>query len=165
MRTVDIVKAKFSSIVPSPDKKNEIENNGDNPRMDLERHLSLCQEILAIVETENQTLRSSDQTDVQSLTPKKQEMLQRLQHSIEQLRKQRILWQQMPASEKAKNPEIKKLLKQNQELIMKIVMLDRENEQLLLRKGMVPAHHLPPAQRQQPHFVTELYRRQGHKVL
>ena len=46
---------------------------------------------------------------------------------------------------------------------MKIIMLDRENEQSLLRKGMIPVQQLPAAQRQQAHFVTELYRRQGAK--
>ncbi len=43
---------------------------------------------------------------------------------------------------------------------MKIIVLDRENEQVLLRKGMVPARHLPSADRQRPHFVADLYRRQ-----
>ena len=164
MRTIDIVKSKFPSN-PSPDKKDEECNNSDNPRHDLERHLSLCQEILALVEAENQSLRSSEIADIQSLISKRQAFIQRLQQSIEQLRKHRVLWQQMPQGEKSRNLEIGRLLKQNQELIMKIVMLDRENEQLLLRKGMVPAQHLPPVQRQQPHFVSELYRRQGNKIL
>jgi len=164
MRTIDIVKAKFASNA-SNEKREESSNNTDDPRPDLERHLSLCQEILALVEAENQVLRSSESIDYQSITPKKQVFIQRLQHSIEQLRKQRVLWQQMSAGDKARNPDVGRLLKQNQELIMKIVMLDRENEQLLLRKGMVPAQHLPPVQRQHPHFVSELYRRQGHKVL
>ena len=164
MRTIDIVKSKFPAN-PNPEKKDEDNNNTDNPRSDLERHLSLCQEILALVEAENQSLRSSEVIDIQSIIPKRQAFVQRLHQSIEQLRKQRILWQQMPPGEKSKNLEIGRLLKQNQELIMKIVMLDRENEQLLLRKGMVPSQHLPPVQRQQPHFVSELYRRQGHKVL
>jgi len=44
---------------------------------------------------------------------------------------------------------------------MKIVLLDRENEQALLRRGLVPPTQLPSVNRQRPHFVAELYRRGG----
>jgi hypothetical protein len=37
--------------------------------------------------------------------------------------------------------------------------LDRENEQLLLRRGLIPPKHLPPVQRQRPHYVASLYQR------
>jgi hypothetical protein len=37
--------------------------------------------------------------------------------------------------------------------------LDRENEQLLLRRGLIPPKHLPPVQRQRPHYVAGLYQR------
>ncbi len=56
--------------------------------------------------------------------------------------------------------EVPRLLQQNQDLIMKIVVLDRENEQLLLRLGLMPVQSLPAAQRQKPHYVAQLYRRQ-----
>ena len=63
--------------------------------------------------------------------------------------------------ERARHPGIGMLLRQNQDLIMKVIVLDRENEQCLLRRGLVPARELPPANRQRPHFVADLYRRQG----
>jgi hypothetical protein len=44
---------------------------------------------------------------------------------------------------------------------MKIILLDRENEQSLLRRGMVPARELPSVNRQRPHFVADMYRRQA----
>ena len=53
------------------------------------------------------------------------------------------------------------LLRQNQDLTMKIILLDRENEQSLLRRGLVPPRELPSVNRQRPHFVADLYRRQG----
>jgi hypothetical protein len=43
---------------------------------------------------------------------------------------------------------------------MKFILLDRENEQGLLRRGLVPPRQLPSVNRQRPHFVAELYRRQ-----
>jgi hypothetical protein len=48
---------------------------------------------------------------------------------------------------------------------MKILVLDRENEQTLLRRGLIPAQHLPPAQRQRAHYVSDLYKRQGTKLI
>ena len=56
------------------------------------------------------------------------------------------------------------LLREIQDVIMKVIFLDRENEQALLRKGLVPAKHLPSANRQRPHFVADLYRRQTDGV-
>ncbi len=42
---------------------------------------------------------------------------------------------------------------------MKIILLDRENEQAMLRKGLIPASQLPSVNRQRPHFVSDCYRR------
>jgi hypothetical protein len=54
-------------------------------------------------------------------------------------------------------------MRQNQDLLMKILVLDRENEQALLRHGLVPVRDLPSVNRQRPHFVAQMYRRQsGH---
>jgi hypothetical protein len=44
-------------------------------------------------------------------------------------------------------------------MLMKIVLLDRDNQQALLRRGLVPPRHLPRAAGQQPHFVAGLYQR------
>ena len=46
-----------------------------------------------------------------------------------------------------------------QSLLMKVLLLDRENQQALLRRGLVPAKHLPPVAAQQPHYVAGLYQR------
>jgi hypothetical protein len=42
---------------------------------------------------------------------------------------------------------------------MKFLQLDRENQQSLLRRGLVPPRHLPAVAAQQPHYVAGLYRR------
>jgi hypothetical protein len=42
---------------------------------------------------------------------------------------------------------------------MKFFILDRENQQAMLRRGLVPVRHLPPAAAQRPHFVAGLYQR------
>ena len=63
-------------------------------------------------------------------------------------------------AERKQHPDIAGALKQSTDLIMKIVSLDRENEQLMLRNKLVPPSHLPPAQRQNPNLVAKLYKDQ-----
>jgi hypothetical protein len=128
---------------------------------DLRGHLALCQEVLTLVESESQALRRPE-TDLAFATYQaKKNLLPRLNQSLNQIRQHRANWQQLDAAQRARFPEVPGLLRQNQDLIMKIIVLDRENEQVLLRRGLVPPKHLPPAQRQRPHYVADLYRRQG----
>ena len=54
--------------------------------------------------------------------------------------------------------EVVDLFQTIQSLVMKTLLLDRENQQALLRRGMVPAISLPAVGAQQPHFVAGLYR-------
>lgn len=128
---------------------------------DLRRHLALCQEVLSLVECENQSLRDAAKGPEFETHQAKKVLLLRLDQSLDQIRQHRTTWQKLGPAERAQCPEVAALLRQNQDLIMKIIVLDRENEQVLLRKGLVPARHLPPANRQRPHYVADLYRRQG----
>jgi hypothetical protein len=88
-------------------------------------------------------------------------LLPRLNQSLNQIRQHRATWQSLSPTDRAQYPEVPGLLRQNQDLIMKIIVLDRENEQALLRKGLVPPRQLPSVNRQRPHFVADMYRRQG----
>jgi hypothetical protein len=128
---------------------------------DLRGHLALCQEVLALVESESQALRRPDTSLAFATYQAKKNLLPRLNQSLNQIRQHRANWRQLDAAQRARFPEVPELLRQNQDLIMKIIVLDRENEQALLRRGLVPPQHLPPAQRQRPHYVADLYRRQG----
>jgi hypothetical protein len=83
-----------------------------------------------------------------------------LSEALDKIRVHRRHWQSMTASERAAQPEIGFLLRQAQDLIMRVVLLDRENEQGFLRRGLIPAREIPSAQQQRPHFVANLYRRQ-----
>ena len=127
----------------------------------LQRHLALSREALVLVERENQSLRDSDKGMASETFKEKKNLLPRLDQSLNQLRQHRTGWQRMSPAERAQYPEVAGLLRQNQDLIMKVIVLDRENEQGLLRNGLVPARCLPSANRQRPHYVADLYRRQG----
>jgi hypothetical protein len=121
----------------------------------------LYYEILSIVQRESQSLKRSDNVNSVELLEAKKSLLPRLNRSLDKLREYRIAWQKMTPGEGAHNPGITALLRQNQDLIMKIIVLDRENEQTLLRRGLVPPRQLPSLNSQRPHFVAELYRLGG----
>jgi hypothetical protein len=128
---------------------------------DLRQHFALCQEILAVVEREGQSLRRPDNPSLFEFYQLKKTLLPRLDQSVDALRKHRINWQRFSMEERARHPEIGMLLRQNQDQTMKIILLDRENEQVLLRRGLVPPRELPAVNRQRPHYVADLYKRRG----
>ena len=128
---------------------------------DLNQHLALCTELHALAERESQELRREDSPLGGPSDDARKNLLPRLDQSLAKLRRHRAEWQRLNPAERAGFPEVASLLRRNQELTMRILMLDRENEQTLLRRGMVPPAHLPPAQRQRPRLVADLYRRQG----
>ena len=128
---------------------------------ELHARLGLCQELLNVVEREGQALRRTDNPSLFEFYQLRKNLLPRLNQSLDTLRRHRANWQKFSQDERARHPEIGMLLRQNQDLTMKIILLDRENEQSLLRRGLVPPRELPSVNRQRPHFVAELYRRQG----
>lgn len=130
-------------------------------RRDLTEHLALCREILDLVERESLALREPESNSQFGFFQEKKGMLARLESSVESLKLRRQEWLTAAAAERLQHRDIDGLLRQNQDLIMKIIVLDRENEQNLLRRGLVPSRHLPASNRQRPHFVADLYRRQS----
>jgi hypothetical protein len=130
---------------------------------ELRAHVAVCEELLRLVQRESQALSSPEDFANADFYQHRKALFPRLEQSTAQLKKIRLIWQNLPAAERSQNIEVPKLLRNGQDLTMKILMIDRENEQMLLRRGLVPTKSLPPAQRQRPHYVAELYRRSsGH---
>ena len=127
----------------------------------LQAHLGLAREVLALVEREGQALRSHDGSAAFESHPAKKSLLTRLEESVVRLKEYRSEWTRLDPATRSANADINQLIRQNQDLTMKIIVLDRENEQALLRRGLVPAREIPSANRQRPHFVADLYRRQA----
>lgn len=130
-------------------------------RAGLQAHLGLAREVLALVEREGQSLRAQDNSSPFESHPAKKALLVRLEESVARLKEYRSEWTRLDPSTRAANADINQLIRQNQDLTMKIIVLDRENEQALLRRGLVPPREIPSANRQRPHFVADLYRRQA----
>ncbi|MCC7373596.1 MAG: hypothetical protein IT581_03000 [Verrucomicrobiales bacterium] len=127
----------------------------------LRGHLVAYRRLLQIVEAEGGDLRSGQPAAWARHSSKKKDLLPVLVGSLDPLVKCRAAWQAVSPAERSRHPEVDDLVKQNQDLLMKILFLDRENEQALLRQGLVPPRELPSVNRQRPNFVTDLYRRQG----
>ncbi len=159
MRTIDIIQARAASLAKKTPAKPPAEWADD-----LRGHYGLCQDILVLVEQENRILRGTEDVDLQKLAPQKKNLLLKLNLSLDRLRQVRTRWQQLTPSEKIEYAEVGGLIRQNQDLILRILMLDRENEQHLLRRGMLPATQLPPVQRQNTQMATALYRKQSSGI-
>ena len=127
---------------------------------ELQAHITLCGEIFAVVQQEHQKLKSSAVDDLAALQAGRQGMLERLNAAQEGILAHKEEWMRLQPEERQQRPDIANLLKQSTDLIMKIVSLDRENEQLMLRNKLVPPSHLPPAQRQNPNLVAKMYKDQ-----
>jgi hypothetical protein len=125
----------------------------------LSAHQQWCYRALEMVTRENSELARGGEPAWESFRNKRKDLLKELDTLVKCLRTHRLAWNRLTPEERHCDTQVPALLRSNTDLIMRIVLLDRENEQLLLRRGLLPAVHLPPANRQRPHFVTDLYRR------
>lgn len=128
---------------------------------DLRAHQALCQELLAIAQDEAETLRRGDHPSLCALSQQRKNLLPRLDESLQRLRQGRVELKKRSPEERAADSEVRQAIRQTQELCLKFMVLDRENEQRLLRRGIVSIR--PPARTEPPraHYVADLYRRQA----
>ncbi|HWD18035.1 MAG TPA: hypothetical protein VHB20_02050 [Verrucomicrobiae bacterium] len=126
---------------------------------DLNIHFEATQELLQLAEREGQALRKTEGASLFEFYQARKALLPVLARSLEALRQHRLNWQRLSLEERAEHPEVAALLRHTQDLTMKVIVLDRENEQALLRRGLVPPRELPSVNRQRPHFVADLYKR------
>jgi hypothetical protein len=124
---------------------------------DLEGHLALCREVLELVEREGEALRQPGEFEGRDFAVRRASLLPRLEKSLGALRHAREAWLRLDPRVRSRQTDLDSLLRDNQNLIMKIIVLDRENEQALLRRGLLPPGHLPTSQSQRPHMVAARY--------
>lgn len=127
------------------------------PQAELASHYEACQAVLALVTRESEALRRPGAFDGEAFARERAELLPRLTRSVEALRRVRESWQRLDPAIRARQTDVEALLRENQNLIMKVIVLDRENEQALLRRGLLPPGHLPSSQSQRPHLVAAQY--------
>jgi flagellar biosynthesis/type III secretory pathway chaperone len=127
---------------------------------DLRAHQAICRELLLLAERECHILSQGQTAAFPEIAQSRRALLPRLKESLETVRRHRLHWQSLAPAERAAHPEINFLVRQVQDLTMRVILLDRENEQGLLRRGLIPPREIPSANQRRPHFVTDLYRRQ-----
>jgi hypothetical protein len=126
---------------------------------ELQSYLDLCREFLALFTEENQTLRRPPPWSPGEFNAQRKRLLQCLELALIKLRSFRQWWERLPADKREACGEMKNLFRDIQNLLPRLLLLDRENQQEMLRRGLLPATHLPPAASQRPNFVANLYRR------
>ena len=126
---------------------------------ELQGYLDLCREFLALFTDENQTLRRPQPWSPVGFNEERKRLLPRLESGLIKLRSFRQWWERMPAGQRESCGEIKNLFRDIQNLLPRLLLLDRENQQELLRRGLIPATQLPPVASQRPNFVANLYQR------
>ncbi|HEY5296938.1 MAG TPA: hypothetical protein VIK59_03345 [Verrucomicrobiae bacterium] len=126
---------------------------------ELQSYLNLCEEIFALAARENQALNGHGEFQPLEFHERRKTLLPALEELLVKLRHRRIFWQQVSPAERARCAEATPLFQNIQSLLMKVLLLDRENQQAMLRRGLVPLKHLPTVAIQKPHFVASLYQR------
>lgn len=126
----------------------------------LQEHQQLCRQLLAVFEREAAGLQAGDLAVLAEADAARRECLPRLQNLTRQLRAQREVWERLPEAQRQWPPAVRVLLEENQALLLRLLALDRENQQARLRLGLVPPQHWPaPQARAGQGYVSELYRR------
>jgi hypothetical protein len=126
---------------------------------ELRAFLTLCEEALALATRENQALSGALEYQTQEFSQRRNNLLPAIKQATISLAGRRIAWQQTHKNQRYACVSVNSLLQSVQAVLMKFFILDRENQQAMLRRGLVPVRHLPPAAAQRPHFVAGLYQR------
>ena len=126
---------------------------------ELQGYLDLCREFLALFTEENQTLRRPQPWSPAEFNAQRKRLLLRLESGLIKLRSFRQGWERRPADQRESCGEVQNLFRDIQNLLPRLLLLDRENQQEMLRRGLLPATQLPSVASQRPNFVANLYRR------
>jgi hypothetical protein len=125
----------------------------------LRRFLGLCEETLSLITRENHALAGPGDYQPFEFYQGRKALLLKLDEGLNLLRMGRQAWRQLEAAEQTRYPEVKRLLQTVQDSLVKILVLDRENQQALLRRGLVPARHVPSFASRTPLQAARIYRR------
>ncbi len=126
--------------------------------LDLRTYHTLCEEVLVLTSRENQALSSPEAYAPAEYNSKRTGLLPRMDMLLGKLRSRRLFWQTISPADRKRCEQVKALFHNIQNLLMKILLLDRENQQAMLRRGLVPAQHLPSAPVRPPNYVASIYR-------
>ena len=119
----------------------------------LDEHAALCEQTWQLILEENRLLKTCGQPPDQSFLDRKRRLVTRLDASLSALREQ-------GPKAKSEIPMCRSLMEKAQQIILKTLLLDRENEQLLLKCTMStrPSNKAP---KPSANHLQKLYQRHG----
>lgn len=122
----------------------------------IRSHIALCDEVMALVMEENRILRSTGAPPQEEFLSRKRTLLPRLDKSLDELR-------QVRESGVKLGDGSRKMVEAAQNKLMKIFMIDRENEQLLLKATMPVARMgaMPVIHKMSPDKLRRAYGGKG----
>jgi hypothetical protein len=127
--------------------------------LDLQEFAGICDDALSLAKREHQALAGTTGYQQNEFYEKRKTLLQDIETMLPKFRRHRTAWQQISPLQRDHYTDLKRQFQNIQGLLMKVMLLDRENQQTMLKRGLVPANHLPAAATQRPHYVADLYRR------
>lgn len=130
---------------------------------DLQAFAVVCEEIMTLTRHEHQALAGHGDYQSSEFYQERKRLLPDIELLLRKFRNHRTAWQQVPQSEREQFAELKALFQNIQGLLLRVMQLDKENQQAMLKHGLVPVKHLPSTAAQQPHYVADLYRRNSVK--
>jgi hypothetical protein len=126
---------------------------------DLRAFAALGNETLALVVSEHQALTGAGDYQPFEFCRLRKNLIIRINSLLVKINNWRQLWQQISPIERAGHADVKTAIQMLQDLLGKILQLDRENQQALLRRGLVPARHVTSCAAPPSNYVANLYRR------
>lgn len=127
----------------------------------LQEHLAVCSELFGLAQMEADALRNPAPFPAAAIQEQRKRLLARLDASSRIVSLERQRWEHQRTVASEASPELANLVQRVLDATMRVLVLDRENEQNLLRRGLLPTAALPRAEQAQPNFVTRLYQRHG----
>ena len=125
----------------------------------LREHLGVCEELLRLAQREAEALRQPGPFPAAQIQSERKALLAQLDSSSASVASQRDRCSQINAPGGETPPELADLVRTTLDTIMRVLVIDRENEANLLRRGLLPARALPRAEQSQPSFVARTYQR------
>lgn len=126
---------------------------------DLRAFVGVCEDLLQLSVREHHALSATEDFQPDDFGNARKDLLMRLNEVLIAVKNWRKVWQKEDPAQRTRHPEVKALLEVLQQMIVKILQLDRENQQSLLRRGLLPARNVPSFAPQPPSFVSKLYSR------
>jgi hypothetical protein len=121
-------------------------------------YAQLADEMLALAAEENRVLVSNDEYRSTEFHARRKALLSRLVVTLNLLRAGRLAASNNGQREQFK--DVKLLIGNMEDVLARILVLEHENQQALINRGLFPIRHF--ADRcHQPHYVADVYHRQA----